>query len=68
MGEEDRILIKDIIRNCAGASVFIIQNATHLCHLDSSKVFNRAALNFIGNNNGFKTREKIDFTQRLVDE
>ncbi|WP_250861522.1 alpha/beta fold hydrolase [Oceanirhabdus seepicola] len=68
MGEEDRILIKDIIKDSVGASVFIIQNATHLCHLDSSKVFNSVALNFIGNNNGFKTREKIDFTQKLFDE
>jgi len=66
LGEEDRLLIKSIIDNIEGASIFIIPNATHLCHLDSSKVFNSVVLNYLKNHENTKVREKIDFTEKLA--
>lgn len=65
MGEEDRILIRNIVKNKSGASLFVIQNSTHLCHLNSSKIFNSVCLAFLKNYNNIKTREKINFMQRL---
>lgn len=68
MGEEDKLLIKSIIENVEGAALFIIPNATHLCHLDSSTLFNSVVLNFLKNKNytNIKVREKIDFSEKLT--
>ncbi|PAB60380.1 alpha/beta fold hydrolase [Anaeromicrobium sediminis] len=68
MGEEDKILIRNIVKNIRGASMFIIQNSTHLCHLNSPRIFNSVSIAFLKNYKNIKIREEINFMQRLDKE